>query len=116
MDKEFWVEIYKNQYEIPAGHTLVELTREIFSYLGSTDPELRDEIGYTFFANWLKRELYTADEIRGFIKELLANLENGIGETGGDSVEHVAGTHRVRRCPCLPREVWPSWRGCHRRI
>jgi len=86
MDKEFWTEISKNEFEIPAGNTLAELTRELFSYLGSTDPELRDDIGYTVFANWLKQEQYYAEDIRGYIKELLANLHVGIGETESDSV------------------------------
>jgi hypothetical protein len=86
MDKEFWVEIYKNKYQIPTDHTLAELTREIFSYLGSTDPELRDEIGYTVFANWLKQERYSVEELRGYIKELLINLHIGIGEIEDDSV------------------------------
>ncbi len=86
MDKEFWTEISKNKHEIPKGHTLAELTRKIFSYLGSTDPELRDDIGYTVFANWLKQERYSVEEIRGYVKELLANLHIGIGETESDSV------------------------------
>ena len=86
MDKEFWTEISKNKFGIPAGNTLAELTRELFSYLGSTDPELRDDIGYTVFANWLKQERYSVEEIRGYIKELLANLHVGIGETESDSV------------------------------
>jgi len=86
MDKEFWLEIHKNKYEIPAGHTLAELTSELFSYLGSTDPQLRDEIGYTVFANWLKQERYSVEEVRGYIKELLANLHIGIGEIDSDSV------------------------------
>ncbi|HET7142853.1 MAG TPA: DUF2785 domain-containing protein [Anaerolineales bacterium] len=86
MDKEFWVEISNNRFEIPAGYTLAELTRELFSYLGSTDPELRDDIGYTVFANWLKQERYSVEELRGFIKVLLANLDTGIGETENDSI------------------------------
>jgi hypothetical protein len=86
MDKEFWSELYKNNCEIPADHTLAELTRELFSYLGSTDPELRDEIGYTVFANWLEQELYSVEELRGHIKELLANLHVEIGKTESDSV------------------------------
>ena len=86
MDKEFWADVYKNKYEIPEGHTPAELTRELFSYLGSTDPELRDEIGYTIFANWLKQQRYSIEEIRGYIKELLANLHIGIGETESDKV------------------------------
>lgn len=86
MDKEFWTEIQKNQYEIPAGHTLAGLTRELFSYLGSTDPQLRDEIGYTVFANWLKQDRYSVEELRGYIKELLANLHIRIGEIESDSI------------------------------
>ena len=86
MNKEFWIELQKNNYEIPEGHTLAELTRELFSYLGSTDPELRDDIGYLVFANWLKQERYSTEEIRGYIKELLVNLHIGIDETESDSV------------------------------
>ncbi len=86
MDKEFWTELSQNSYEIPAGHTLSELTQEVFSYLGSTDPELRDDIGYTVFANWLKQERYSIEELRGYVKELLANLHIGMGEIESDSV------------------------------
>lgn len=86
MNKEFWIEVYKNKFEIPEGYTLAELTRELFSYLGSTDPELRDEIGYTVFANWLKQERYSAEEIRGYIKELLVNLHIGIGDSEHDTI------------------------------
>ena len=86
MDKEFWAEISKNKYEISEGHTLAGLTRELFSYIGSTDPELRDDIGYTVFANWLKQERYSVEEIREFNKELLTNLEKGIDETENDSI------------------------------
>jgi len=86
MDKEFWTELGKNSYEIPAGHTLSELTQEVFSYIGSTDPELRDDIGYTVFANWLKQERYSIEELRGYVKELLANLHIGMGVIESDSV------------------------------
>lgn len=86
MDKQFWAELCANQYEIPAGHALTDLTREIFSYIGSPDTELRDEIGYIVYASWLKQQRYTTEEIRAQVKELLANLEQGIGETENDSV------------------------------
>jgi Protein of unknown function (DUF2785) len=86
MDKEFWIELSKSKYEIPQGLTLAELTRELFSYLGSTDPQLRDDIGYTVFANWLKQERYSAEELHGRVQELLANLDSGIGETESDTV------------------------------
>jgi len=86
VDKEFWVSIAKNDYVIPDGHTLADLTETLFGYLGSTDPELRDDIAYMVYANWLKREMYTSDQIRVHTTEMLANLNQGIGETESDSV------------------------------
>jgi hypothetical protein len=86
MDKEFWVAIAKNDYAIPEGHTLNELKRILFTYLGSTDPELRDDIAYIVYANWLKREMFTKEEVQAHINELLGNLDKGIGETESDSV------------------------------
>jgi len=86
MDKEFWVSIAKNDYAIPGGHTLHELKDILFSYLGNNDPELRDDIAYIVYANWLKREMFTKDEVRAHVEELLSNLDNGIGETESDSI------------------------------
>lgn len=86
VDKEFWVSIPKNDYVIPEGHTLADLTKTLFGYLGSTDPELRDDIAYIVYANWLKREMYSKEEIRNHANELVENLGKGIGETESDSV------------------------------
>lgn len=86
MDKEFWVSIAKNDYKIPEGYSLDELTKTLFGYLGSTDPELRDDIAYIVYANFLKREMYSKEEIQVHASNLLANLEKGIGETESDSV------------------------------
>ena len=86
MDKDFWASIAKNDYAIPDEHTLSELKETLFGYLGNTDPELRDDIAYGVYANWLKREMFTKDEIRVHINELLSNLDKGIGETESESV------------------------------
>jgi len=86
MDKQFWTSITKDDYQIPSGHTPKELTEILFGYLSSTDPELRDEIGYFVYANWLEREMYTKEEVSAHIEELLTNLEKGIGEIESDSV------------------------------
>ena len=86
MDKDFWVSLAKNDYKIPEAHTLDELTGILFSYLGNTDSELRDDIAYIVYANFLKREMYSSEQIRAHVDELLANLEKGIGETESDSV------------------------------
>ena len=86
MDKQFWISLAKNDYKIPDEHTLEELTKTLFGYLGSTDSELRDDIAYIVYANFLKLELYSKDEIRAHVDELLANLEKGVGETETDFV------------------------------
>src|SRR5512147_163416 len=86
MDKSFWISVAQNDYQVPDGHTLENLTEIIFSYLGSTDPELRDDIAYVVYANWLKRELYSGETIRSHVEKLLSNLDTGIDEAESDSV------------------------------
>ena len=86
MDKGFWLDLGKNDFNIPDGYKVDELTKTLFGYLGNLDPELRDDIAYSVYANWLKRDVYSPDEIRVHIDELLRNLETGIGETESDSV------------------------------
>ena len=86
MDKEFWISIAKKDYKIPDGFALDELNKTLFGYLGDTDPELRDDIAYIVYANFLKREMYSKEEICAHVNKLLSNLEVGIGETESDSV------------------------------
>lgn len=86
MDKEFWVSLAKNDYKVPEGHTLENLTDVLFSYLGSIDPELRDEIAYIVYANWLKRGVYPAGALKEHIDRLLSHLDKGIGEIDSDTV------------------------------
>ncbi|MEW6405512.1 MAG: DUF2785 domain-containing protein [Chloroflexota bacterium] len=86
MDKTFWQGVASNDYQIPESYTLAELGKELFSCLASTDPELRDETAYIVYANWMKRGMYSVDEIRANIAKLLANIETGIGETDTDTV------------------------------
>lgn len=86
MDKLYWKNIQENSYAIPADQTPTTLTAELFTYLRSTDPELRDGIAYDTFANFLKRDLYSLEEIEIYIANLLSNLEIGIGETESDGV------------------------------
>ena len=76
----------QNEYAIPDDHSLGELTSELFSYLSSTDPELRDDIGYIVYANWLRMGLYSKADITDHIATLLTNLETDIGKTESDGV------------------------------
>ena len=86
MDKDFWASITKSDYAIPDGHTLDNLTEILFSYLGSTDPELRDNIAYDVYSNWLEQDRYSREVIRTHVDQLSSNLEKGIGESASDTV------------------------------
>jgi len=86
IDKQFWYSIKKNNYALPDGYEVLPLTEELYTYLASTDPELRDIIGFFVFKNWIKQGLYNMDDLRGFIPRLIANLKKGIGERKSDFV------------------------------
>jgi Protein of unknown function (DUF2785) len=86
MDTQFWISLSKNDYRVPSGTSLEKLTEILFSYLGSPDPELRDGIAYIIYANWLKREMYSNEELKSHVDRLLSNLDKGIGETESDTV------------------------------
>ena len=86
MDKQFWKAVQGNDYKVPEGHTVKSLTPELLSFLGSTDPELRDELAYAILVEWVEHDLYSPDDLRQIIASLNANLEVGIGETETDLV------------------------------
>lgn len=46
-DRGFWREIAKNHYAVPEGQPVLPLLHELSGYLGSTDPELRDDLAYS---------------------------------------------------------------------
>ena len=86
IDKQFWHSIRKNNYALPDGYEVLPLTEELYAYLASTDPELRDIIGFFVFKNWTRQGLYNMDDLRGFVPRLIANLKEGIGERKSDFV------------------------------
>jgi len=63
------------------------LVRELSGYLGSTDPELRDDLAYSILDAWIVyRNQLSATELNSLESDWEANLRAGIGETGTDSV------------------------------
>lgn len=86
MDKSSWQALMKNDYAIPAGHTVEALSAELFSYLGSTDPELRDDIAYLVLVNWINEDILSPGYMKQMIAPLQTNLQTGLGESGTDSV------------------------------
>jgi Protein of unknown function (DUF2785) len=86
MDRAFWHGITTNDFQIPPGFTLDQLTPELLSRLGESDPELRDYFIYTTLEKWIQRGFYDPDRLRGMITQLLSNMEYQLGEEGVDSV------------------------------
>ena len=86
MDKTFWKSIQNNDFAIPEGYTVAQLIPELLSYLGSPDPELRDDFTLPILAYWMYREHYSQAALRDMITKLGTNLTLGIGEVDTDSV------------------------------
>jgi Protein of unknown function (DUF2785) len=86
-DREYWRQIAKNHYAIPAGQEAFPLLQELSGYLGSSDPELRDDLAYSMVAVWIGRQKkLSAEQLVTFVEQWQGNLRSGIGETGTDSV------------------------------
>ncbi|GCF06777.1 DUF2785 domain-containing protein [Dictyobacter arantiisoli] len=86
MDKAFWRSIAIDHYRVPAGYQLEPLTDELLHTLGASDPERRDYYIYTTLENWIKQGLYTPEQLRAMIVQLLANIKLKLGEQGDDTV------------------------------
>ena len=86
-DREFWHAIQKNHYAVPEGESAAALAHELSGYLGSPDPELRDDIAYSILDVWIiERPQLSRQELVPFVEEWSANLKVGIGESDTDSV------------------------------
>ena len=65
MDKAFWQAVLENDYAVPDGHSVTSLTPKLLAYLGSTDPELRDQIALSILATWIEcAGTYTNNQLR----------------------------------------------------
>lgn len=86
-DREFWRAIVKNRYAVPDGQPVFPLLRELSGYLGSRDPELRDDLAYSITTIWIKHQKQiSTDELCSLLDDWQANLRTGIGETGNDGI------------------------------
>lgn len=86
-DKAYWHAIIANDFEPPGDASVPHLAGELSGYLGSPDPELRDEIAYSVLTQWIYVEQrVSARVLRGLVADWRANLSRGIGEQGTDTV------------------------------
>lgn len=85
--KPFWRSIVDQKFEVPAGETASALAAELVASLGTSDPELRDDLAFTILSSWIyTRKLLTPAELRPLMTTLQGNLRAGIGSTGDDRV------------------------------
>jgi Protein of unknown function (DUF2785) len=86
-DKPFWRAIAANHYQLPPGEKPFALAQELSGYLGSPDPELRDDLAYSILTVWIvNRQQFSPEELLQLEGQWSANLRVGLGEKGTDSV------------------------------
>jgi uncharacterized protein DUF2785 len=86
-DHAFWLALKADDFRLPAGASPAALSREVLALLGSTDPELRDGVGYEAFASWVYRdELLHPAELESLRVTLMSSARAGLGDGEGDGV------------------------------
>lgn len=77
MDKSFWQAIVANDCILPDDHKAIDLLPDLLGFLASPDSELRDDIGYMVFVQWIVRdEHFSPGELRSLIETLTQNLSD----------------------------------------
>lgn len=85
MASGFWEQVVAGGREVPKDRPLDELTAELTTMLGSTDPVARDKTAYSTLATWVGRGVYD-DLLAGLGDGMAAGLEVGLGAEASDSV------------------------------
>ena len=81
----YWDQVQAADFEVPADRPLDDLTAELTTMLGSTDPEVRDGTAFPALATWIQRGVYD-DLLAGLGDGMVAGLSVGLGESGTDTV------------------------------
>ncbi|MGE5592023.1 MAG: DUF2785 domain-containing protein, partial [Bacillota bacterium] len=86
MDRDFWRRVRQQDFAVPGPESPQSLAPELESYLGSPDPELRDDLAYMILGTWIERGHLSTEYMRQLTDRMLANLERGLGEPESDGV------------------------------
>ncbi|HEY3272315.1 MAG TPA: DUF2785 domain-containing protein [Methanocella sp.] len=80
--------IQDNDYRIGDHQNHFVLSQEMIAHLGSTDPELRDDLIYDIIAHWIEADLLDAGQLKQILDvcQGSSHLFYRIGESGTDSV------------------------------
>lgn len=81
-------EIRDNEYKLKEHESINDYVNLMLKYIGDSDPELRDKLIYSTFANWIERKCYfTDEELKSLLNTLLTNdfIFYKIGSKADDS-------------------------------
>jgi hypothetical protein len=80
--------IAEAEFTLPEGEDVNQIIEACLAHLGSTDPELRDELIYLVLARWSTRGVLGEDEKKQLLWRLLDedHLRYGLGQDEDDSV------------------------------
>jgi Protein of unknown function (DUF2785) len=85
IDRAFWDEVVRRDFEVPAGHDLSDLAVELVHLLGSPDPYDRDKLALPTLATWVHRGVFD-DLLPGLGDGMCDQLQVGLGERNTDSL------------------------------
>jgi hypothetical protein len=85
MSTAYWNRVRSAEMRVPEDRPLPDLTAELTTMLGSTDPVERDEIAYPILTAWIGEGVYD-DLLAGLGDGMAAGLTQGLGEADTDSV------------------------------
>ncbi len=85
MSTAYWQQVRSAEMQVPTDRPLADLTAELTTMLGSTDPVERDEFAYPILATWISEGVYD-DLLAGLGDGMAAGLTQGLGESDTDSV------------------------------
>lgn len=85
MESAFWEQVAADGHRVPTERPLTELTTELTSMLGDTDPYIRDDITLGTLTTWIYEGVYD-DLLEGLGDGMAAGLVIGLGTTSSDTV------------------------------
>ncbi|MGI8900078.1 MAG: DUF2785 domain-containing protein [Nocardioides sp.] len=85
MESAFWERVVAEGHKVPDDRSLADLTSELTTMLGDTDPRRRDGIAYEVLARWVTEGVYD-HLLEGLGDGMATGLLVGIGQRDTDTV------------------------------
>lgn len=102
MSRVNWKQVHDDDFRVPDGLPLADLTEELTLMLGDVDPSRRDGTAFPTLSTWISRGVYD-DLLPGLGDGMVAGLSAGLGEVGTDSIFRRASSVLVL-AECIRRD------------